>query len=299
MNAPQQLQLDLRTGFPTAIQGAECSEAIRSACCSINARRTRGIQEAAKLTPSSESVSPDVWTASFTEQANQWDVPLVDLERLGISHDEDGFLHSSELVPLPSGAEAHPYLDQQNQVVYKLFDLKPNGSVGKKLVYSNHLDVGFEIETRDAVWLDTLEKISVLNAAGAHLTEIVGLAATGDYIIAKQPLAQPFEEFLTDREIAEGRLKSIVPIGEGLRQRIIVTYVDEAAWLVGDLHERNIMRDANNEPTIIDALIGAITPLAIKQLPWLKLACDQAREYRLTNIKPSNNLFESIDDSEL
>ena len=29
-------------------------------------------------------------------------------------------------------------------------------------------------------------------------------------------------------------------------------------WLVGDLHERNIMRDANGTPTIINALVGAI-----------------------------------------
>lgn len=299
MNETQQLQLDFRTGFPTAIQGQETSEALRSACCAINAQRTRGIQEAAKHTPSSESIPPDVWTATFAEQANQWDVPLVDLDRLGISHDDDGFLLSSELLPLPSGAEAHPYLDVENGIVYKLFDLKPNGSVGKKLVYSSQIEVGFEIETRDAVWLDTLEKLSVLNAAGAHITEIVGLATTGDYIIAKQPLAQPLHDFLTDRETAEEYLKSVVPIGEGLRQRIIVSYVNDQAWLIGDLHERNVMTDANGNPTIIDALIGAITPLALKQLPWLRLACDQAKIYRETGIKPSNNPFESINDDDL
>lgn len=130
MNEP--LQRDFRTGFPTAILGSETSETVRSACRAINAQRTRGIQEAAKQAPSSESLPPHVWTASFTEQANQWDVSLVHLERLGISHDNDDFLLSDELIALPSGAEAHPHLDAKNGIVYKLFDLKPNGSVGKK-----------------------------------------------------------------------------------------------------------------------------------------------------------------------
>ena len=37
------------------------------------------------------------------------------------------------LTALPSGAEAIPYFDKEWGVVYKLFDLRVNGSLGKKI----------------------------------------------------------------------------------------------------------------------------------------------------------------------
>lgn len=256
--------------------------------------------EAAKPTPSSESVSVDVWAEQFIGQAEQWEVPLLDLRRLGIHHDEDGFISSEDLVALPSGAEAHPYRDEENGVVYKLFYMNLDGSIGKKLAISNYDGVGFEVEIRDAVWSDILDKIMVLNAAGGHITEIVGLASTGDYIVAKQPLAYPFEDFVCDREEAEAELRGIKPRGgEGLREHIVVTHVEGDEWMVGDLHERNIMRNSNGNPTIIDALIGRVTPNARKQLPWLSDACADARIYREHGEFPDRDILSGVDDNEL
>lgn len=169
--------------------------------------------------------------------------------------------------------------------------------LGKKLAFNFGSD-GFEVDVADATWIDTMDKISVLGAGGGLPTELIGLASSGDYLLAKQPLAYPMNDFQSDSEEAEYRMRGIVPIGGGLRQRVIVSQVDDRPWVIGDLHERNIMIDSNGKPTIIDALLGKITPLSLKKLPWLSDACERAMIFRETNRRPADR-FGEIDDSEL
>ena len=78
MNDEIQLQIDFRTGFPTAIWGDGISVELRSACSALNRERTSGLLEAAQQTPPGESVPADVWSASFTRRAQEWEVPIVD-----------------------------------------------------------------------------------------------------------------------------------------------------------------------------------------------------------------------------
>jgi len=59
------------------------------------------------------------------------------------------------------------------------------------------------------------------------------------------------------------------------------------------------MRDYLGRPCIIDALIGAITPAALSQNSWLREAAGDAETFRMTGKKPSHDLFDEIDDSEL
>ena len=57
-----------------------------------------------------------------------------------------------------------------------------------------------------------------LHEAGACPTEIVGLAESGDHLIAKQPLCGPFDDFEEDRRSAATSIKAVVPkysIGSG------------------------------------------------------------------------------------
>ena len=255
--------------------------------------------EISQQTPPSESLQADVWATSFTRKANSWDVPLIALEKLGIFKDNDGFLTSEELEPLMSGAEAAPYYDEKNGVVYKLFDLRSNGSLGKKVVVERDDDGDFQIELADANLFDTLKKLSILNDAGALVSEIVGLSDTGDYLISKQPFANPREDFHEDREVSVHAIRGIVPIGSTFRRTTAITYINGSAWLVDDLHDRNIMRTAENIPTIIDALTGSIPPLAIKELAWLKIAIDDAKYYRENNQIPLRRSFDDVDDNDL
>lgn len=249
-----QLHLDFRTGRPTAIGGAVVSDVERAACAALNRRRARGILEAAQLAPSGESISPDVWTTAFTRKVRDWDVPLVSLAKLGLTHDEDGFLTSDFLLPLPPGAEASPWLDREEKVVYKLFNLNPDGSLGKQIAFEIN-DEGDRRQIIVAATLrETLEKIQVLHEAGGLPTEIVGLSDDGSYLIVKQPQAFPYREFQTDLDAAVAVMRGVPFYSPALERYTVVVWVADRAWLVSDLHERNIMRDARDAPTVIDAV---------------------------------------------
>lgn len=143
-----------------------------------------------------------------------------------------------------------------------------------------------------------LDKFIVLNRGGGHPTELAGISADGGYLIAKQPQAFSFEDFRSDLAAAEAAMCGIVPIGGGLRQHLFVTVIEGAPWLVGDLHERNIMRDVNGNPTIIDALVGQITQTSRRELPWLDAACREALQFRKTGIRPPR-WDEGVEDADL
>lgn len=298
---PAQLSIDLRTGRRTAIHSAHSLAEQRSACAALNRIRTRGILEATQLASSGESFSPHDWFTLVAGRSTDRDVPLISLDLLGIHHDEDGLRSSSLLTALPSGAEAIPYLDKDWDVVYKLFDLRVDGSLGKKLEMLRLAEGEFDLLPRDATLRDTLEKLALLNEAGALPTEIVGLADSGDYLIAKQPLAYPRGDFKEDRRAAISEIRGIMPefTGRGLRHTAVVLWLENQAWLVGDLHERNIMRDRDGTPTIIDALVGPVPPVAMKELKWLRDAVEDAHALRENLPAVQRKRFEDVDDDSL
>jgi len=297
-----QLHLDFRTGRPTAIDAGSPSSAQRAACTALNRERTRSILEAAQFSPPGEQIPADVWDATFTRKSREWELPLISLEKLGIFHDKDGLRSSNkDLIALPSGAEACPYHDPEWDVVYKLFDLRVNGSLGKKISLELNTEGEFElVEGQDADLKSTLVKLQVLNEAGAHPTEIVGLSDDGNYLIAKQPWALPMRDYLEDRNAAIQSIHGIVPNATGLRRVVTVIWSNKQPWLVADLHERNIMRNRENEPTIIDALIGPATPMAVRHLTWLRHAVADAESWRETGIFPiRRGIEEGVIDDEL
>lgn len=225
---------------------------------------------------------------------------MISLPKLGIEHDEDGLQSSvADLVALPSGAEASPYYDPQSNSVYKLFDLRPNGSLGKKISLELNDQQEFEVVLKDAVLRDTLEKLRILNDIGGHPTEIVGLSDNGDYLIAKQPLALGMREYYADKKAAIATVRGVVPSATGLRRNVVVVWLWDQGWLIDDLHERNIMRSAEGEPTIIDALVGPITPMSLRKLPWLRDACDDAKCLREGKPLPERRGFGDVNDNAL
>lgn len=177
-----------------------------------------------------------------------------------------------------------------------MFDLRADGTLGKRIVFGTNEEGEFEVQNRPAELRDTLEKLAVLNEAGAHPTEIVGLSDDGHYLVVKQPLAGASGDFEGDRERALELVRAVSPPATRLRTRIAVIWVAGQTWLLGDLHERNIMRDGDGEPTIIDALIGPVPALAMKELTWLRNAAVDARARREGRPLPERSLFADVDD---
>lgn len=94
-------------------------------------------------------------------------------------------------------------------------------------------------------------------------------------------------------------IRGILPEGTRLRRQVVVVWLYDQAWLIDDLHERNIMRNSENEPTIIDALVGSVTPLALRKLGWLRNACEDARCSRLGVSLPNRDVYLGVNDDEL
>lgn len=94
-------------------------------------------------------------------------------------------------------------------------------------------------------------------------------------------------------------MEGVAPEFTNLRTRVWVIWLADQAWLVGDLHERNIMRDADGRPTIIDALIGPVPPLALRQLHWLREAVEDAEALRQGLPLKQRKGFGDVADDEL
>jgi hypothetical protein len=65
-------------------------------------------------------------------------------------------------------------------VVYKLFDLRADGSLGKMIALIEPESDRFEIQLLSARLIDTLEKLSVLNEAGGHPAEDRRIPSSAD-----------------------------------------------------------------------------------------------------------------------
>lgn len=302
MNEPysEQLQIDFVTGAPTALDGLITSAAERATCAALNFDRARSIMAAPLLTTKGESISLNVWDAAFTRNAKELRVPLISLSDLGFTREEEGLICPPSFFPLKIGAEAEPYFHRESGMVYKFFNLRATGALGKKISFEPDDRGEFVIRALDAVLTDTLEKLRVLHAMGAHPTEIVGLSDHGDYLIAKQPFAtsqcynqeerpygEDYEAYLKDREHAIVSICGKICRGHGLRNPIVVSWLEGSAWLISDLHHRNIMRDASDAPTIIDALIAPVTIAALEKLGWLREIIADVKTWRQKGEQPT------------
>ena len=147
--------------------------------------------------------------------------------------------------------------------------------------------------------VDTLTKLITLHDAGGHPTEIVGLSDDGKYLIAKQPLASPFKDFEEDHKAAVQATKDVPLSSQGIRGGAILIWVNEQPWIVSDLHKCNIMRDPDDRPTIIDALTGAVPPLAYDLLRQVREAVQDARDLREGRVPQTRLKFEDVDDRDL
>ena len=268
--------------------------------------------EAIKLASPGQSISPDVWTAAFARRTKEWQVALIPLERLGFSHDSDGFQESNLLTPIAGGAEAFAYLDDKFEVVYKLFNLNHDGSLGKKLAYEREESGEYGLTVAPARLVETIEKLELLHNLGAHPTEIVGLSENGDYLIVKQPRAYPESysgenmppgarvKFEEDREKAISRIRGIQAESSGFRRLVAASHFEGQNWLISDLHTRNIMRDSEGLPTIIDALTGIVSPAAYDRHPTLREACEYSKQWRRTGQHPvRRSILDTAEDHEL
>lgn len=232
------------------------------------------------------------------------------MSSLGLARDADGILVSKFLTPLKTGAEACPFADFTSGVVYKLFPLHINGGLGKTFEVERDAEQGsITMDVRDAVLSETIEKLMVMHDSGAHPTELVGLDDQGDYLIAKQPLAQAYGDLENLRDITVAKIDSVrplavermlaIPCRAGFKRPVWILWCDDRVWAMSDLHPGNVMQDAHGMPCIIDALLAPLPPGLIAANRLLFEAAADARIWRETGKRPKRKAFEDVNDDDL
>ncbi len=193
-----------------------------------------------------------------------------DMQRFSLNVD---FIH--ELTPLPAGSEAAPFLDEGRNVVYKIFTPSPTGNIGWRL-RAVPQDGAWRVDREPATLMDTMEKLALIHKAGGLPTEIAG---TTPYLeaVAKQPRAYATEPGMATRASAVAAMNG-VQIADAAFHGLRVLWVDEEAWLMGDLHPANIMSDINGQDRVIDALFMRVPAEMIAENEAVRLAVALARE---------------------
>ncbi len=174
-----------------------------------------------------------------------------------------------------------------------------DGGLGKTFeIEQTSEDEGFNLITQNATLQQTIEKLIVLHDVGGCPTEIVGLDAMFDYLIVKQPLAQPHQNLEQDRIDALSLMKAI-PNKAKFRRQSWILWENDASWLISDLHTGNIMRDAQDQPTIIDALLAPLPPELVRSNRLLSEHVEDARDLRLGHARPRRKGFDDVNDDDL
>lgn len=290
-----QPQYDIRTGVETFIYGPQLSPDEWRGCAKLNRKRSEGIKGIYRPASSGEQAPLDVWLSSVAGKGRRLGVPLIPLDTLGFDRDDTDFLFTTKLVRLQSGREAMAWLDPESHCVYKLFDTRPTATIGHKLYFQPE-EEKCRVCQEEATLDETLNKLCILHEAGACPTEIVGISDNCKYLIVKQPYCLMHEDLQEDREKTLEYIKAVPPTGS-FGPEVWVFWLRQA-WIISDLHKGNIRRFYDKTPTIIDALIAPIPDDILRSYPRIFKAAVNARSWRETGEKPSDDLFENISDDD-
>jgi hypothetical protein len=192
-----------------------------------------------------------------------------------------------------------PFADDARGIVYKLYDLRGDGSLGKKLVFRRDSEGTWEPGLADATIYETIEKLAVLHECGGLPTEILGLDDTGSFLLARQPLALPYGDDLMQSRVEAALAMHAVIVQAPRMHEFRVFWCGDQPWGLGDLHSGNIMRDATGAAVVIDALLAEIPKNVQSDTPGIARAraTSRRRAAGLTDAEP--DLFAGVNDAEL
>ena len=90
-----------------------------------------------------------------------------------------------------------------------------------------------------------------------------------------------------------------VPCKARFKRQTWILWEHQTAWIMSDLHYGNIMRDAQDQPTIIDALLAPLPPELIKGSRLLTEHVEDARALRLGLPLAGRKAFDALNDDDL
>ncbi|MFN0077060.1 MAG: valine--tRNA ligase [Prosthecobacter sp.] len=268
-----------RTGLSTYITGPRFDERSGPGLSAANRRRVgQALALYRELVGAREADAHGERTYTVASAAAGLGIPLIKLPELGLKIDTAGIWQPSgdDLIRLKAGSEAQPFLDKADGVVFKIFAMLDDDGVGKKL-RAKCEDGRWYVDFEKASFIESLEKLNLLHEIGGLPTEIVGITPQAAWIVSQpQAVEVPLSEYQAARAEAVANAGGIQIAGVRGLEDIRIVWHRDRAWMIGDLHAKNIMRDSSGKAVIMDALVAPV-PKAMLALPAVQTAIREAK----------------------
>jgi hypothetical protein len=240
-----------------------------------------------------ESAGPP-WTG-LGDAIRNWRhcLPLVSLETFGFPVEADNPLEEANaaLRRIGGGVEAWAFASNADQSVYKFFLPREGKSVGSIFGFKRGDEAWWDASAQVGHYRDLLEKLWVIQGLGGMASEVVGLTREG-ILVVKQVLGEPLPQ---GEDVSQRLPTSLIEVPSRFlranRDHPRLHWQDGEAWLVGDLHARNVVRGSDGALHVIDLVAARWPAHSGSSLidDWLA----RVRE------NPSAELLESANDDDL
>ncbi|HEY0945054.1 MAG TPA: hypothetical protein VGD81_07285 [Opitutaceae bacterium] len=189
-------------------------------------------------------------------------LPIVPLETFGFADSEDPIGDGSpRLRRIGSGVEASAF-EAADGSIYKFFLPREEGRIGGSFTFQRGAETALLAEASLGTYRDLFEKLILILALEGMPTEVVGVTPEG-VVIVKQALGERLPDNTDTSALLPGGL---IPIPARFlrahRDHPRLYFFAERAWLVADLHAKNLVRAIDGVLRTID-LLAAPLPMAL------------------------------------
>lgn len=199
-------------------------------------------------------------------------LPLISLADFGFPEDAGDILAECppELRPVSSGVEATAFESAIDHSIYKFFMPRADGRIGGTFAFRRGEDHALHADAADGTYRAMLEKFDVILRLDGMPIEVVGVTRAEGVLVTKQTLGERLAEGADTSRVQPAPL---IPIPSRLlrahRDHPRLLFVDDAPWLVADLHAKNLVRAADGRLRPIDLLAAPFPSALVADEPLL------------------------------
>jgi hypothetical protein len=181
-------------------------------------------------------------------------LPIVDLDVFGFdAGGEDGLdINTTHLFRIGGGVEALAF-ESRDKSIYKFYYFREGGDVGATFHYSSGPEAVFRATAVPGSYRLLLLKLLLIHEVGMP-TEVIGVTPEG-ILIVKQTLGEALPQGQNTSDLLPTRF---IPIPATFlradRDHPRLHFFAGEAWLVADLHARNMARCADGTLRLIDVV---------------------------------------------
>lgn len=187
-------------------------------------------------------------------------LPLRPLEDFGFDATAENPLEEANprLRRIGGGVEAWAFAAEDGSV-YKFYLPREEKRIGSAFGFRPGEETLLQADAGLGDYRALLEKLLLIHALGGMATEVIAVTPEG-ILVAKQALGEPLAQGDDmSKRLPDGLIEIPSRFLRANRDHPRLFFLNDRAWLVGDLHARNFVRCTDDALRVID-LVAAIWP---------------------------------------